>query len=168
MRPADQRFDPLKTAATEGEKRLIKKLERPVIERLAQARLKAAGCPELDIHVRGVASILAAPTALGAVECYVSIAQQLIKVGRVVRKNRDSDAGAVVQTVALDKKRLVQCINELLGDDCGATAVDQIGLDDDELVAADPSERIRRAHAAGKPRGDFLQQAVADRMAEGV
>src|SRR5262245_25753756 len=123
VRPADQRFDPLKAATTKGEQGLIEKLERPVVERMAQAGLEAPGRLEFDVHVRRVTAILTTPTALGAVERDVRIAQQQVQLGRVVRKHRNPDAGADIQPVALHEEGLREGVNELLRDDRGAAAV---------------------------------------------
>jgi hypothetical protein len=49
---------------------------------------------------------------------------------------------------------------QLLRHDSGATAVNQIGLDKNELIPADPGERVAGAHSATETNGDLLQQAV--------
>ena len=42
------------------------------------------------------------------------------------------------------------------------------GLNDGELVAAEPRQEVRLAHAAAQPLGDRLQKRIADRMTEPV
>ena len=105
---------------------------------------------------------------LGAIQRHVGVAQQQIRVGAVVGKQRDADAGSDVQPVAVDEERFGQRLDQLLRHDGGAARIDQVGLDEDEFVAADTGQRVARAQSSPQPHGDPLQQSVADRMAEGV
>ncbi len=57
---------------------------------------------------------------------------------------------------------------DLVRDARDRLAVAHIVQEDDELVAALPADRVRFAHAAFEAFDDFLEQGVADRVAERI
>ena len=85
----------------------------------------------------------------------VGVAEQVLGLGAVPRRQRDAHAGLDVEDDVVDVERLVQRRAQPLGDELGlADAVD--GREQDgELVAAEPGDRVavaeHRLHARARP-----------------
>ncbi len=66
------------------------------------------------------------------------------------------------------KMRLGDGLNHAAGGDGGVFGMCEFGDQDNELVATLPADGVGTADAIDKPRGDGLQQLVADGMSERV
>ncbi len=73
-----------------------------------------------------------------------------------------------VSLVRAELERLLERVEQALGDQLGARRQRELLGDHDELVAAETPERVGVAHDAVEPRGDRLQQLVAGAVAERV
>jgi hypothetical protein len=87
------------------------------------------------------------------------VAQQL--AGVVVVGDRDADAGAYPQQVAVRADRLDQRVQEALGD-LGGDVGPGVGKQYREFVAAQPGRRVAGTHAGAQPLRDRDQHRVAD------
>ena len=74
----------------------------------------------------------------------------------------------ICQALAVQVEGQVQRDADQVGDVGGVLRLADVVQQHHELVAADAADGVRLAHAAADARGDFLQQLVADGVAEGV
>ena len=84
---------------------------------------------------------------------------------------RDPDArrhGHAGLLVGSELERLLERIEQALGDQLGARRQRELLGDHDELVAAEAPQRVGAADHAVEPRGDRLQEFVADAVTERV
>ena len=152
----------------QSQQRLVVQFEFAVCERPPQRDFERAPRLHTCVHGRLEEAIAAAAVGLGAVQRHVGVLQELVRLGSIVRCDRDADAGVEHHGVA------VQCVGRLDGvtDAPGeAGNVDRPGdpgLYDGELVAADTRDGIDIADAAAQTAGDLLQELVADVMSERV
>ena len=72
---------------------------------------------------------------------------------------RDADPGAV----GADREGVGEGVEQAFGDQLRAGRERELLGDDDELVAAEPAERVRLTGRPAQARRDRLQQLVADR-----
>ena len=110
---------------------------------------------------------MAGAHALGLVHGDVGALQQPHRVLRVVREERDADAGVDVDVDAADRERLLERGAQPQARGAGRGLV--AGLEDDrELVAAQPRQRVVLAQQLLQPRADLAQHLVAGVVAERV
>ena len=148
--------------------RLIVGLEAAVADRLTQIELQASPRPGALVHA-GLEEAVGPPSvALGAVEREVRILQQLVEVHPVTRGQRDADAGIGGDQMPHTVKRLPDRRMDFINELSGFRAVLDRGLNDGELVAAEPGRHIGFLEATAQALGDALEQLIADRMAERV
>ena len=74
----------------------------------------------------------------------------------------------VVSPLGAELEGLLERVEQAFGDQRGARVGREVADEHDELVAAEAAERVDLPHHAMQPRGDRLQQLVADRVAERV
>ena len=166
--PAHERLGRDRALRDEVDHRLVPDLELAAIEGPAQLGLGAQARGGPGAH-RLVEQLVAAASALlGPVHRRVGVAQQ--GPGRVVRRGGERDSGTDREEVlaAVDHQRAVDLGREALSDLRGLVGRVDAGADDDELVAADARDGVRRAHRGGQPGGEGEQDGVAGGMAEGV
>jgi len=96
-----------------------------------------------------------ATIALGLVQGHVGIAEQLLGLFVVVRRQRDTDAHANRKLVALDLERWADRVDQPLRGVTGGVAAFQAGQHHGELVPTQPSQGIVLAQ--------FAAQALAQR-----
>ena len=110
---------------------------------------------------------MAGAHALGLVHRDVGALQQPHRVLRVVREERDADAGVDVDVDAADRERFLERGAQPQARGAGRGLV--AGLEDDrELVAAQPRQRVVLAQQLLQPRADLAQHLVAGVVAERV
>src|SRR5437763_1721717 len=124
----------------------------------------SASAPTITgINFRLVQAIGAAPAALGSVESQIGILQQLVAVDRIVRRDRDSDAGVGHEFTAVN---LVGHIDGFANSSRESHGVGN-GLDrplnDGKFVAAQSADRNDFSDAATQSIGHALEQCVTDR-----
>jgi hypothetical protein len=95
------------------------------------------------------------------------VAQHLFRVQGVIGENGDTDAGAAIDSVALDVERLLQGREKFLRQNGDTVVVAGFDLNNAEFIATQTGHRIGCAHASQQPRRDALQKNVADIPAQG-
>ena len=107
------------------------------------------------------------PSALA--QCSVMSAAR-ISVGRVGAGDRafdDADAGGDRQLVAVDRNGSASSASAASATLIASSGAGGVLDQDDELVAAEPGDQVRRPGQAAQPLGDGDQQLVADVVARG-
>ena len=112
--------------------------------------------------------VAVAPQALGGVHGLVSGLEQVGRVLRVLRKQRDANAGRHKVGLTLQLVMLGHGVDQRLRHTRRPLAVLHVLQDDRELVAPQPRHRIGTAGAGLQPLGHLLQQLVAPVVAQGV
>ncbi len=105
----------------------------------------------------------------GGVHRFVGLHHQIqcVVVG-IARVCGDADAGGNVQRVVRDLHGQVDGLDDFGCDPRRIVGMADLGEDNDEFVAARALDRIAGANAGVEPAGDFLEQGVADIVAERV
>jgi hypothetical protein len=107
----------------------------------------------------------------------VGLFEDLFDRVRISRKEREADARRTGVSAVTETKRLVELGQYLradhFDDSCGFLLIQaEVDDDDDELVAAEPGDRIALAHASSKATSNLLQQQIAGvvplRVVEGL
>ena len=102
------------------------------------------------------------PFGLGAVQRQVRLLQQLIRVVIAARTHGDADGNADRGLDAFERERLRDRVDGPRSErGCVGLVIGAV-LKDRELVAAEPRDDIRIAHAAEQPFANLLQQQVSD------
>ena len=109
------------------------------------------------------------PTAvLGAVQRQIGIAEQLRVTLVRIGGPGDADAQGAVVPFVVDRDPVVQCLDEAVTElDCLVLVREVVG-DDDELVAAEPCQRVSGTQVMCHPFRDADQDLIADVMTEGI
>ena len=170
MLPADQRLDPVGRHVAEVERGLVgeEELVVPSASRRSissSMRFCTVSCiPASKIDV----AVLAVP--LGPVHRDVGVAQQLLGGDPLARRDPDARRHASRESAcaAAERERLLERFEQALGDQLGAAGQRELLGDHDELIAAEPPERVGVAHDAVERSRDRLQQLVADAVPERV
>ena len=106
--------------------------------------------------------------ALGLVHRDVGVLHQLLVVAGVLGEQRDADARGDAQVQALDRERLRDRAEDLVGDHLGLRDVAQAAEQHAELVAAEPRRGVAGAQHRVQALADLAQQLVAGVVAERV
>src|SRR5205823_4373657 len=96
------------------------------------------------------------------------IADQGFAVDAVDRIDGDADAARHDEIAVIDGDRSLQRIEKLLGNLSGIFDLADDVNEDREFVAAEARHGIFFTNRAADPRGDDLQQAVADGVSERI
>ena len=152
MAPAQQRLAAGHLVVVEIDQRLVVDLEVAVHQRLAQIPLQGEPCLGAGIHRRLEEAVGAAAVRLGAVHRQIRVLDQLVEVGAVLRRHGDADAGIGGEVMAEAfiglPDRLLNAGHEFHD----VVGVGDVGLDDRELVAAEPRDEVGIPDAAFDPR----------------
>ena len=95
------------------------------------------------------------------VKSHVGVADQFVAVDAVVRRQGNADAGADFNVVAVDRIGFADGGDQPFRETRGVARNRQDALDDRELVASEPRDRVAFAGDGFDSRRDFLQQLVA-------
>ena len=168
MRPAQQRLAGRHAAGAQIDQRL--EIERELVQgqRVAQVEFERAALLHRRLHVSGEEAVAAAAAILGGVERHVGLLQQLVGIDAVDRRHGDADRGADVDAMTVDFERLLERARQPLGQPFGVLAAFGHGLQHHELVAAEARDHVARLDDGAEPVRHFLEQLVADGMAERV
>ncbi len=167
--PADQRLRADDGLAVAGKDRLVGELDAgAAVQRIAQLALDLALAQQKVVHVAGEDLVTAAAVLLGFVKCDVGLAQQVVGIGIGTRRQGNADAGADKDLVVHQFERLLQFLQQPLGNVLGAPDVADIEQDHREFVTAQPRHRVDVANRMLKPGGGLAYELVAGRMAERV
>ena len=154
--------------AAEREHGLVGERELLARQRVAQAPLDV----QVDGHL-GAQTLVeqlqpVAPRALGAIHGDVGLAQQRLRVPGGVVGDRDAHARRHAHLGGAHGERLLQSMEDPLGDhECLRVAL-QILCEDDELVAAQARHSVAVTHRLRQPRRDRGEDVVSERVPEVV
>ena len=169
MIPAHQGFEGDDDVAGDVADRLVIDLELVALQRRAQVEFQNPPRLGARVHSGLEEAIGAAAVRLGAVEREIGLLQQFVGVLAVLGRQRDADADADDELVAADIVGRGNLLDHVAGEHGhGRRLAIAAELHDREFVAAEPCHRVVLGDAFAEPAGDFLQQRVADRMAERV
>ena len=166
--PAHERLEAAHVIAGELEEGLVVELELACRQRLAQVALQRAAHLHLRVHLVLEEAVGAAAVGLGAVECEIGVADELVGRRSVERAHGDADAGADHHLMPLDHVGSADDLDDAMCQRRGIGGLRDGRLDDGELVAAHARDRVRLAQQRPQPVGHDLEQLVAGRMAQAV
>ena len=164
--PAQERLRPGGRRVLQLPLGLVVQEELPAGEPLAHAVLQRHAAHVALVHLAGEELVPPLPMALGLVHGGVGAAKERLHVAAVPRVEGDADTGAPVDLLPVDQKRLPEERLQPLGHRRGRflLAVDH----DDELVPAQPRQRVGAADGAGKAPRHLLQELVPHLVAARV
>ena len=165
MVPANQRFQRNDLLAVAVEDRLVVQHQLVAFERVVEALFEREAAAVALVHAGREHLGLIAAQLLGAVHRAIGAFEERLDVIAVARKDADPDRCRDEQLVAFDAERMrerLQDFSRHSGDGLAARRIDE---KDRELVAAEPRDRVGRAHATLQARRDLVQQRVAERVA---
>ena len=93
--------------------------------------------------------------------------EQVLGAGAVSGQMRDADRRADLELGAVEHERVVERLQDLLGDGLGAVRV-QARADEHELVAAEPGEQVAGARDVADPARHLAEHLVAGGVPERV
>ncbi|MNU91309.1 hypothetical protein D3C71_811920 [compost metagenome] len=165
--PTQQRFgadDALLGAIELG---LVMQHQLTALHRLAQVLQQAQLAIGIDLHRRGEERIAVPAKLLGVVHGHVGMRHQLALVAGIVGIQRDAEAGTHLQLGGVDQERLCGRFHDPLGDhQCIVRAVHR--QCHDELIAAQPRERILRPQQGTDAARHRREQAITQLMTIGI
>ncbi len=167
MRPAQQGFDADHAPVDERNLRLVVQFELVHFERAAQGVFELQRAVGALLHLAREETEGIAPALFGAVHRGVGAHRQRVVVVAVARIQGDTERGRDVQLVVFDvvwRGERLQHLFSHMRRPLGAGA----GQDENELVAAEPGDRILVAQDMAQAPGDLDQQFVADAVTERV
>ena len=162
MVPADQRFEAGDFLVFQVDERLVVKLEFAADQGLAKVEFQCAPRLHQRIHLGLEEAVGAAAVGLGAVQCHVGVLQELIGIRRVGRSDRNADAGADDDLMAVE---IEWGIGRFERRDRKRDQIDRCSMLLWRIANSSPPRRARR-----RPRADILscsklaQQDVTERM----
>ena len=137
-------------------------------EALPELALEQTGAARHEVHLGGEEAAAVAPVGLRPVHRELGVLEQAIGRLAVGREQRDPDAGAGVELLAVEHERLAEAVDQTAGQRARLLGVADVGLQDHELVAAEPADRVGLAQAGMQALGRRLEQQIAAGQAEGV
>ena len=137
-------------------------------EGTAQGILKRQAGAGAAVHVLREEAEIVSTGALGVVHGRIRMLEELIHVVAIARVEGDADARRDGQLLTVNIKGADQAGDQLAGNHGGILCVVELGQEDDELVAPQSRQDIFLPQACAQASGCGRQQAVADRMAQGV
>ena len=153
MAPADQRFVAASALGADIDDRLVVHLEFAARQRVAHGALEIPLGLEIIVHARIVEAEGVTPVGLGAIERDVGIFQHAVRVLAVLAGDADADTGGQRQLAAADVIGPRDGPHELGRHGGRALAGGQHGVDDGELIAAEPRHGIAVMGAAADALG---------------
>ena len=121
-----------------------------------------------QVHLLGEELVVGAPHLLGVVHRRVGVADQRLGVAAVVGEHADADRGRDGELALLHRHRLRQLVDDLLRHLRDVRGALHLGQHHHELVAADAADGVADAQLLHQAQRHFLQQHVADGVAERV
>ena len=168
MAPAHQRLESDDASSLDLYLRLVQKEELLHRDRFAKLRDHGDARADFRIHGIGEEPIGASTFRLRSVECDVGMGKQRLCVERFRSIDSDADARAAADSIAVDRERIADGLQDLVGEKGGVRRLLDADQDDGKLVAAEPSDRVGLANDRPEPLPHLLKQKIANGMAEGV
>ena len=147
--PAQQRLDAGDRAGLERADRLVDEEELVAIERGAQVELELPVIEHGRVHLGREHDVAVLAGRLRLVQRDVGVAQQLARCAAVA--DRDADARGHRDRGAGELERLAQHLEQTFGDELGRGTVGVALGEHDELVAAEPADRLAAAEHGFEP-----------------
>ena len=166
--PAQQRLDRGDRAIPQRDDRLVDDAQLPAGERAAQVVLDRQALDRARTH-RAVEDLKArAPARLGLVHRRVGVADQARGLRALGAGDRDPQRGLREVLAGGELERRLEGGDDPLGHARGRALVGNPIEQDDELVAAEPRDRVAGPQRGLQPRRDLHQQLVAGGVPERV
>ncbi|KDB50361.1 hypothetical protein X805_40490 [Sphaerotilus natans subsp. natans DSM 6575] len=163
-----QRLQPDQVAIGQPVERLVPELELAALERTPQPAVELQAALRGLGQRLGVVAVGATAGVLGLVHRRIGVAQQLLDLVAILRVQADADAGLHPDLAAVDLEGALEQLQQLAGDHGGVFLIAQRLQHQDELVAAQPSERVLAPGALRQALGHVAQQPVAAAVAQAV
>ena len=168
MNPSHQSFGSHHATGGDVEHRLIGQ-EKPMFVRFArQIRRRDAADAGFTRPVALAEPNARAALFLGLIHRGVGNREQFVARGRVVRIDRDPEAGGERKAVLVDRKRRRQHAADALRDRLELRARLDVRHDDGKLVASEPPDELLAPQRAAQAPRNFRQHGVAAAMADRV
>ncbi len=165
MRPAGERLVGKRPAGADRADRLEVRLQASLGDRVPQVPLQRVTLLQALVHLRLEEAGGAPPVLLRPVKGDVGALQEVVRSQPVRRVERNPDAGADQELMALDPVWLCQAGDEALPQRRRFFGLAGRGLQDRELVAPEPRDQVALPHAAAQPLGH--QSAAGGRRRRG-
>ena len=167
MEPAHQRFDAVDHAAAQVHLRLEVQLQLAAGD--GRAQFAADGqLAHRVLVVRGVVVFEGRAAPLGDVHGDVRVAQQRLRLARVLRKTRDADTQAHFDADARHVDGRPQAVDQRLRHRRDRLVAVRPVDDHREFVTADTRDEAALAERLLKALRDLAQHAIADVVSQGV
>src|SRR5450830_616439 len=166
--PAHQRLHAEDLAAAQVDFRQVMQLQFVLFDGLFQVLGNGDPVDDFLVDLLGMEVVLVAPAVLGAIQRHVGLDQHAVGAFAVLGIGADADAGRNPHFIAFQLVRLHQGLEDLARQGAGLRRVEHFRLQHRELIAAQASHHVVFPGTGLDASGDFLQQQVAHRMAEGV
>ena len=168
MVPSAQRLATRDAHRLHADDRLIDDAQRLRLDRRTQVGLHQLPVPESGIHGRLEQPPVVLAEFLCLVERQIGLHDHRIDLGVPDARQDGAAACLDAQRVAGDVHIPLQPRKDLVEDGHEMALILEAIDEDDELVAAEAADLDRVAGKGGKPFGDGVDQAVADRVAERI
>src|SRR3954453_8610954 len=168
MAPADQRFQADDVVAFEIDLTLIPDLKLPFVEACGNGKLELPAAAIVALKRFVEHRDRAGRLALGMVERDVGERRQVRKLGISGTAHGKADAGTRHDLLVVKSDRLGNRIQQVARKSLRGLLVADLGSNDDEFIAAEPSYPILRFDRTTKALGNVHQELVARVMAKGV
>src|SRR6516225_3499689 len=142
MAPAQQGFAPGHFAAAKIDHWLIMNFEAAIDERLPQVLVHRKPRSSAGVHRRLEEAVDSAAVGLGAIHREIRILDQLIQIGTVARRQRNANTGVRGQLMAEAMIGLPDRLMDPRYESNDVIGALDIGLDDRELIAAKPCNKV--------------------------
>jgi len=168
MVPSRQRFDADDPAGHHLDLRLVVDFELVPVERSAQLVGQRDALAHLPVEFHRMEAIAVAAFSLRAIESEIGLGQHRLRPLdlRIVEGNSGADRD--VHRVAVDVEWSGHRPGERQRQHAGVRRVAQAGLEDRELVAAEPRDEIAAAHAVPETGRDQSKEAIAGRVPQRI
>ena len=130
------------------------------------ATLRSAGGKDVNVRLEELG--VGAPIRFGAQQGPVRILQQRLGVRTIIGVQTDTQAHCDVQIQLVDPLRSGHCRQYLVRSAKGIFRATHFRKQHHELVTAWSADGVRAAHAGHQATCDRLQEAITDRMTQGV
>ena len=166
--PAQQGLQPHQATRLQIELRLVFEAELIVDQGIAQRRVEEhvfeGRCGQLrSVELVGISAVL-----FGAVHRGIGVTQQRLGIVAIGGIQTDSHARGDAHLAALDVKRRLKRLHQLLGRQRRILGTVQILEHYNEFVTADARDSVVRADGANESPGQLLEQCIAGGMTKAV
>ncbi len=166
--PAQQGLDANHASARDLDLRLVDQTELSLDDPAAQSSLEMPLQLGDPAGLGIVETVALAARRLGPVLREIGVAQEVLRCGAVLRKQRDADAGPRQHLASSDLKGRTQHVNQALRQRLGLVAGADPGQNDHEFITPEPGEGVGGARDRAQPCRSSLEQPVAGGVPERV